>query len=298
MLASCWYKIPFAMNSLRQSIKAATGSSVWLRYAFLAPWRLAYAAKATVTGTNISGDRSNEDVEAYSRRTFGYYKTWSRIDHFYGRVAEVGPGNVSAIARMFLEDGCSQVDQVEKFVHRTGMSDERITLYREPAEEFFQAHQGYDFIVSCAVMEHLNDPLKALRAMAAAVNRDGMMIHWIDCRDHNQFSDCLHDLSFLRIPPTLYWPLTLASGLNRVRRSAYLSTLEPLGFTCEVLVTSLSGVAEMIIPARKFEDIDPALLERSRRNVAEIRPHLASPFRDMPDEELMISQFVLRAERK
>ena len=286
------------MNSLRQSIKAATGSSVWLRYAFLAPWRLAYAAKATLTGTNISGDRSNEDIEAYSRRTFGYYKTWSRLEHFHGRVAEVGPGNVSAIARMFLEDGCSQVDQIEKFVHRAGAPDARITLYREPAEEFFHNHRGYDFIVSCAVMEHLNDPLKALRGMADALNPGGMMIHWIDCRDHNQFSDQLHDLSFLRIPSGLYWPLTLASGLNRIRLSAYLSTLEPLGFKCEVLITSLSGVTELIMPAKRFDEIEPVLLERSRQNVAGIRRKLAKPFRDMSDQELMISQFVLRAERK
>jgi len=286
------------MNSLRQSIKAATGSSVWLRYAFLAPWRLAYAARATLTGRNISGDRSNEDVEQYARRTFGYYKTWSGLDHFYGQIAEVGPGNVSAIASMFLADGCSQVDQVEKFVHRTSVSDERIRLYREPAEDFFSGHKGYDFIVSCAVMEHLTDPLRALRAMATALNPDGMMIHWIDCRDHNQFSDCLNDLSFLRISMRLYWPLTLASGLNRIRRAAYLSTLEPLGFHCEVLVTSLSGVSDLIMPARKFEDIDAGMLEQSRRNLAAIRPRLAKPFREMPDEELMISQFVLRATRK
>lgn len=269
---------------------------MWLRYAFLAPWRLAYAAKATFSHKNVSGDRSStEDVQKYAERTFSYYKSWSGLYHFYGRVAEVGPGNVSAIAKMFLADGCAQVDQIERYAYEMDSADERIALYLEPAEHFFANHRGYDFIISCAVMEHLYDPLRALRAMSAALNPGGMMIHWIDCRDHNQFSDCFHDLSFLRIPPRLYWPLTLASGLNRVRISAYLSTLKPFGFDCKVLVTALSGVPDLIIPAKEFGDLEPAVLEQSRRNLAAIRPRLAKPFRSMPDKELMISQFVLVA---
>jgi SAM-dependent methyltransferase len=284
------------MPSLRQSIKAATGQSVWLRYAFLAPWRLAYAARATLTHQNVSGDRSStDDVQQYAKRTFAFYKTWSGLDHFYGRVAEVGPGNVSAIARMFLDDGCSHVDQVEKFAYSMEGSDRRIKLHLEPAEQFFAEHVDYDFIVSCAVMEHLTDPLRALRTMAAALKPGGMMIHWVDCRDHNQFSDCFHDLSFLRIPSNLYWPLTLASGLNRIRLSAYLSTLAPMGFDCKVLVTALSGIPDLILPAKEFNGLDPALLEQSRKNLADIRPRLAEPFRDMPDEELMVAQFVLVA---
>lgn len=287
------------VGSLRQSIKAATGRSMWIRYAFLAPWRLAYAARAGLTRRNISGERGSvEDVQQYAARTFGYYKTWSGLNHFHGRVAEVGPGNVSAIAKMFLADGCSQVDQIERYAYETNDSDGRIKLYLEPAERFFTTHRGYDFIVSCAVMEHLIDPLKALRAMATALNPGGMMIHWIDCRDHGQFSDCFHDLSFLRIPSHLYWPLTLASGLNRLRLSAYLSVLAPFGLKCKILVTALSGIPDLIIPAREFDDLDPVVVDRSRRNLFRIRHRLAEPFHDMPDEELMIAQFVLVASSK
>jgi 2-polyprenyl-3-methyl-5-hydroxy-6-metoxy-1,4-benzoquinol methylase len=54
--------------------------------------------------------------------------------------------------------------------------------YQMPAEEFFLSHHGYDFILSCAVIEHLYNPLAALRAMAKALNPGGVMIHAVDCR--------------------------------------------------------------------------------------------------------------------
>ena len=235
-------------------------------------------------------------MQDYSQKVFGNYKLWAGISRFYGRIAEVGPGDVSGVADLLLADGCSHVDQIDRFRHERP-DNPNVSNYLATAEEFFETHKGYDFILSCAVLEHVADPLRAVRAMAGALNPNGTMVHAIDCRDHNQFSDRLHDLSFLRIPHALYWPLTLASGLNRVRLSAYIELLHSLGLRHSVLVTSLSGIPEQIEPAKEFDALDPVLLDISRRNLTLIQERLARPFKTMPDRDLMISGFALIARR-
>ena len=196
-------------KTFRYYLKSATREIFWLRYISLAAWRLLYAAYATLTHRNISGqhDESPEALHQYAKVNLSCYKLWAGIEHFHGRVAEVGPGGASALAELLLADGCLQVDQVDRFTHATSRpSSPDIYRYRAAGETFFNTHGGYDYILSCAVMEHLTDPLQALRSMAGALKPGGVMIHAVDCRDHGQFSKHLHDLSFLRIPPFLYFP--------------------------------------------------------------------------------------------
>jgi SAM-dependent methyltransferase len=288
------------LETLRKSIKAATGRNFWARYFFLAFWRLFYAAAATVSKTNISGKHSEgpEEIESYAASIFAKYKQWAGVDRFHGRIAEVGPGNVLSLAEMFLADGCTEVHQVDRYIHDSkGSPNPAICRFREPAETFFISHRGYDLIVSCAVMEHLYDPLAAIRAMAEALTPGGVMIHVIDCRDSGQFSDCFHDLSFLRVPPLLYKPLTLASGLNRVRLSGYVKTLASIGRQCNVLVARLSGVTGEINPEVPFESIQPSWIRQSRDNLTSIKPRIANAFRDTQDRDLMVSCFVLISSR-
>jgi SAM-dependent methyltransferase len=288
--------IPY-FRDLKQSIKSATGKNVWIRYVFLALWRLVCTAAAQVSGKAHSGQCAINQ-QNYAERVFLDYKRWAGINRFYGHAAEVGPGNVSALGLMLLADGCLRVDMVDRYSYRIeNGSPPALCRYQMPAEEFFLSHRGYDFILSCAVMEHLYDPLAALRAMAKALNPGGVMIHAVDCRDHGQFSDHLHDLSFLQIPPLLYFPLAAGTGLNRIRVSDYRRTLESLGFNCRIFVTSLSGVPEGISPAAEFDKLDPSLIHRSSRNLYSIKNKLAKPFRDMNDRDLMISGFSLVARK-
>jgi SAM-dependent methyltransferase len=287
-----------APSGLRLFLKAATQNHFWTRYALRSAWRTAYSAASLVTSRNASGSKPEAEINSYAAKIFSHYKSWAGVDRFRGRVSEVGPGDVLTIANMFIADGCSRVDQVDRFFHRNGNSHPGIQLYRQPAEKFFLSHGPYDFIVSCAVMEHLYDPLSAIRAMASALSPKGMMIHVIDCRDHGQFSDSFHDLSFLRIPRVLYRPLTLASGLNRIRLSSYLRLIQELGLKARVLVNHLSGVDEDIDPALPFESLPGDLLARSQANLASIRKKLSRPFREMDDRDLLISCFVLIVEHK
>lgn len=284
-------------RGLKQFVKSATGINVWTRYVFLAFWRLLCAAAAQVSGRAYSGHCSI-DQQSYAERVFSDYKRWAGINRFYGHAAEVGPGNVSALGLMLLADGCSQVDMVDRYSYGIeNGTPPALRRYQMPAEEFFLSHRGYDFILSCAVMEHLYDPLAALRAMAKALNPGGVMIHAVDCRDHGQFSDNLHDLSFLQIPPWLYSPLAAGTGLNRIRFSDYRKTLESLGLDCRIFVTSLSGVQEGISPAVEFDNLDPCLIHRSSANLYSIKNKLAKPFRDMHDRDLMVSGFSVVARK-
>jgi SAM-dependent methyltransferase len=288
---------------LKQSIKAATGRSLWLRYSFLALWRLTWALAALVTNRVGSGKHggSPESRQAYAERAVGLYKSWLGIERFYGKVAEVGPGEVSETALLIAAEAGSDVHVVDRFSYGVnGASNPNVVIHRHnlPAEKFFLQNRDFDFIVSCAVMEHLYDPLTALRAMAAALKPGGAMVHIVDCSDHGRFSDSMHDLSFLRISPALYYPIKVNSGLNRIRLSAYVDVITEIGAEYKVLITHLTGVSEDIEPVAPFSEIPPELVERCRANVAAIRNRLAQPFRSMSDLDLMVKGFVLIARAK
>jgi SAM-dependent methyltransferase len=249
---------------------------------------------------NVSGNfnESDEEMRRYSQTVFSNYKEWAGVPRFHGRIAELGPGSVSGVAESVLADGAEHVDQIDNFRYPR-RPDPRISMHLAAAEDFFKAPDRYDFILSCAVLEHVKDPLGVVRATAKALKPGGTMVHAVDCRDHGQFSDRFHDLSFLRIPNSLYWPLKLASGLNRVRLSAYLEELRSLDLDleCRALVTALSGIPEDIVPAKEFGALPAPLIEAARQNVARLRPKLARPFREMAEEDLMISGFVLVVRR-
>jgi SAM-dependent methyltransferase len=322
-----------SLRSFKQKVKSATGGHFWLRYMTLAPYRALCAGTAALTGLTRSGARHAEgnvaDAVQHITSVFNMYKTAAAVAHFYGRVAEIGPGDSCGIGLMFLADGCQRVDLVDRFF---SMRDEhhqqtinRVIIEQLPqlaarqkngdfsenafaglkrhygeraaAETFFEANRDYDFIVSCAVLEHVYDPLRAVAAMASALKPGGMMLHQIDCRDHGQFSERFHELKFLELPALLYSPLKWGGGPNRVRLGAYLKAMQNQGLETTVYVSSLAGFTEEMPPCTKLNDLPQSFLNKSRNYVSEIRPHLARPFREMPDEELMTTRFLVVARK-
>jgi SAM-dependent methyltransferase len=212
-----------------------------------------------------------------------------------------------------LADGCAHVDLADRFKSKSDpaiqdkvnrailadylkvKADDLARHYGESAaaETFFRANRGYDFIFSCAVLEHVYDPIGSLRAMQQALNPGGIMVHMVDCRDHGQFSDKMHDLTFLRLPNLLYRPLGAAGGPNRIRCSAYVNAIKAMGMSHKLYITALAGVPELLPLGTTWDDISPELLTRSRQHVSEIRNKLANPFRSMSDSDLMIAGFAL-----
>ena len=309
-------KVAGAATLIRTKIKSSLGSSFWLRYAALAPYRALCSLGISIGGATSSGHHSDlTETSKYVERIFDEYKFYSGVDHFHGRAAEIGPGDLSGVGLRLLAGGCDHVDLADRFKSKSdpavqeAVNKEIVAKYpgadvaklsrhygeSAAAETFFRGNKGYDFIFSCAVLEHVYDPTGALQAMQQALNPGGTMVHMVDCRDHGQFSDKLHDLSFLRLPKLLYRPLGAAGGPNRVRCSAYVNAVKAMDMSYKLYVTALAGVPELLPLGTTWDDISPELLTRSRQHVSEIRNKLASPFRSMSDSDLMIAGFALVA---
>jgi SAM-dependent methyltransferase len=309
-------KVAGAATLIRTKIKSSLGSSFWLRYAALAPYRALCSLGISIGGATSSGHHSDlAETSKYVDRIFDEYRFYSGVDHFHGRAAEIGPGDLSGVGLRLLAGGCDHVDLADRFKSKSdpavqeAVNKEIVARYpgadvaklsrhygeSAAAETFFRGNKGYDFIFSCAVLEHVYDPIGALQAMQQALNPGGTMVHMVDCRDHGQFSDKLHDLSFLRLPKLLYRPLGAAGGPNRVRCSAYVNAVKAMDMSYKLYVTALAGVPELLPLGTTWDDISPELLTRSRQHVSEIRNKLASPFRSMSDSDLMIAGFALVA---
>ena len=129
------------------------------------------------------------ETSKYVDRIFDEYKFYSGVDHFHGRAAEIGPGDLSGVGLRLLADGCDHVDLADRFKSKSdpavqeAVNKEIVSKYpganvaklfrhygeSAAAETFFRANKGYDFIFSCAVLEHVYDPVGALQAMHAGV---------------------------------------------------------------------------------------------------------------------------------
>ena len=318
----------------KAKLRSVTSTNFWLRYGTLAAYRAVCAATSAVTGFTTSGaahaEHSTEDAIGYIRSVFGNYKAAAAVPRFFGKAAEIGPGDSCGIGLLFLADGCEQVDLVDRFFSARDEETQRainralvlefpqlssqllngdfsersfthLTRYygeSAAAETFFEHHTGYDFIVSCAVLEHVYDPSRAIASAAAALKPNGMMLHQVDCRDHGQFSTNFHELKFLEVPSSMYSPLRWGGGPNRVRLSAYLTCLQECRMDHKILVTSLAGIPDPLNPKRPLREIPEQLIETSRRYVSEIRPQLAQPFREMSDEDLMVSSFMIVSRKR
>src|ERR1700680_748349 len=108
-----------SLRSFKKSVKSLTAQPFWLRYGTLAPYRVLCAGASALTGLTRSGARhaegSIDESVAYIASVFNMYKTASGLEKFYGRVAEIGPGDSCGVGLMFLADGCQQVDLVDRF---------------------------------------------------------------------------------------------------------------------------------------------------------------------------------------
>jgi SAM-dependent methyltransferase len=267
-------------------------------------------------GIDLDGDL------AYSRRVAGDYL--AHCPGLAGRVAEIGPGGNAAVALHLLAHGCTQVDLLDRFAF--SHDDAHLeALYRrivaeEPglagridpadlapvirfetgeaasAERFFLANRGYDAILSCAVMEHLYDPLGALEAMASALNPGGFLVHEVDLRDHGMFSAAgHHELTFLSLPSRLYPLMTRRRGRpNRVLLHRYREALERLGLDYRLLVCTLAGVGR-IEPA-PYAEIPAELRAKAEAVVQGFRPRLAPELRAVSNADLAVAGFFLCAQ--
>lgn len=295
----------------------------------IASWLYGQGRIETDSGTT----HRHEDLQqslAYIDSVFHDYKHYADVNSFYGRIAEIGPGDNCGVALRFIHDGCVHVDLVDRFyskrnpryhaaVYRAllgqlpGLADrlgavdldnERsfgcLTRHYGPraaAETFFRGHTKYDAIVSRAVMEHVYDPMGALLIMVSALNPGGKMLHKVDLRDHGMFTPHHHELKFLEVPDLIYRVMVRASGRpNRALIHQYRNMLEGESVKFHLLVTRLAGVGD-ISPHLPYDEIADELRQRSLSYVGSVRHRFAESLRSVRDEDLCVAGFFLIAEK-
>lgn len=323
------------MQNFRNDLVKAIRSSMFLScaYYFLTNiWiGMRYKMGRICTGSGTIHCRlSFQESLDYIYEVFTDYKQYGGITAFYGQVAELGPGDSCGVGLLFLADGCQSIDLADRFyshrdskthaklyrtlfeshaglaplIERVDFNNEKsfsgINRYYGPegaAECFFSTHTGYDFIVSRAVLEHLYDPLNALKLMADALNPGGVLLHKVDFRDHGLFSRQFHELKFLEISDGLYSLMTCASGRpNRILMHRYKEYLANLQLDTQLLVTRLAGVGD-INPHRIYSEIPLELRLQSISYVQSVRHKFAASLHDVSDEDLSVAGLFLIARK-
>jgi SAM-dependent methyltransferase len=279
----------------------------------------------------VHSTMSPTESVGYIENVFGSYKRAFNVSRFKGRIAEVGPGDNCGIGLLFVAEGTESVDLLDRFYsHRDkgkqagiyrllmerhkGVADILDDRNLEDDETFpgIRRHYGstasaeyyfprnpntYDFIVSCAVLEHVADVEVALDGMIGSLKPGGEMVHFVDLRDHAMFSYRWHELKFLEVPEILYRRMVLNSGRpNRRLLPAYRSMLSRIPVESEIRVTWLAGIGK-IDPPLPYDEVPAAQRRDSLAFVRSVRAGFDEQFKGYSDEELSVTSFVLRVRK-
>lgn len=312
---------------LKQRVLASVQRSVTLTCLAFAADNLLAAVNLGRTDPSPDDHLGGADIDAdigYARSVADIYLSRGPIR---GRAAEVGPGGSAAVAMFLIAEGAEHVDLVDRFAFAHDPAAQA-RLYeaiaaREPrlgarglsgtdfagaidfhtgetaaAEVFFSAHRGYDAVCSCAVLEHLYDPLTAIEAMTAALRPGGKMVHQIDLRDHGMFSAAgHHELTFLTLPQWLYGHMSRRRGRpNRVLLHDYRRRLDSLKLDYDLVATNLVGVGA--IDPTPYAEIPADLRATAEARVEEVRSSLAPRFRNVAAADLAVTGFRIFATAK
>jgi SAM-dependent methyltransferase len=160
-----------------------------------------------------------------------------------GSVLEIGPGGNLGALLMYLAAGCDRgvaldvvplvTDQQALYESLTPDASELVQRieYRtgEPIEQPSLPDNSFDIIFSAACLEHVADPLTALRTIHRLLKPGAVTTHSIDLRDHRD--DFTDPLAFLRHSDRT-WRAATSRRLvtNRWRASDWQRGFEAAGF--------------------------------------------------------------------
>jgi SAM-dependent methyltransferase len=215
------------------------------------------------------------------------------------RILEYGPGDVPGVAMLMVAHGVEQVVCVDRFpMVRLSpkniqivklMLEQLPAMLRERAEDCFRQpgrpESGFnpqridylvtpsglsrlsnevDLVMSRAVLEHVNDLPATFRDMYAALKPDGIAIHQVDLKSHGLHRH--NPLDFLAWPTWLWSMMYSAKGVpNRLRVDAYRDAVAQSGLELVAMRPTLIADAD---------------------DIRAIRPELATPFKQLSDEDL------------
>jgi SAM-dependent methyltransferase len=253
------------------------------------------------------------------------------------RILEVGPGDNLGVALRLYAAGAAQVVCLDKFFARrdeaqqlavygalrdTLSAPERARfdaalslegssprfnadcvryLYGSSAEDAVEAlgADTFDFVVSRAVIWEIHETDRALDALTTVLRKGGRMVHKIACidwmfRDHGH-----HPLEFLTVPDRLYRWIAHDSGKSNRRSIAwYREKLATLGLQTRFHIVRTVGSTRPEFAPGTFQlkrgvHYEEADLEMLR----EIRPRLLPRFQTLTDEDLLVEDMFVVADK-
>ena len=279
--------------------------------------------------------RSLDYIDA-TYRDYVFYGNLSSAEIAGKRILEVGAGDNFGVALEFLAAGAGKVVTLDKFVSERN-SEHNAAVYAGIRErlggsevrnfdravdlaggvrfnaERLQTIEGvgteeadrisppgtFSLIVSRAVLEEIYEIDRAFEAMDRLLAPGGRMLHKIDLRDYGMFSNHgMHPLEFLTIPEAVYALMASHSGQpNRRRIDHYRDKLRQLGYSGDLLVTAVAGEPGEVLPHQAKIEPGRDYSARSLELVQAIRPRLARRFRELPDEDLLVTGIFLVARK-
>ena len=155
------------------------------------------------------------------------------------------------------------------------------------------AGEKFDLILSCAVLEEIYDPDPVFAAMDRLLAQGGSLVHVIDLGDYGMFrGQGMHPLTFLTISEPIYKRMASDSGLpNRKRLGYYVDKMKQLGYQAKFFVTSMLPDGRLE-PAAEYA---PGSFKGGTNLVSEIRGKLASDFKNLDEDQLLIDGVLLVA---
>lgn len=300
---------------LMQTAKRVAKAALTNQLAHFAPGL--YVRLTGETGRGL-GEESSGQAASYFRACFDDYFlrlgiAASDIRTFLTgkRILEYGPGDLPGVALLMVAHGAESVVCVDRFPlvqlseknlavvedllvgmdaderkladacfirpgdPASGFSPDRIR-YRIDPNGLSGLRDEIDLVLSRAVLEHVNDLPATFADMRAAMRSNAIAIHQVDLKSHGLHQ--ANPLDFLTWPDFLWHLMYSHKGTpNRLRINAYRMILARMGFNVITLEPTL------------LADIN---------DVHTVRPALAAPFRDLPDEDLRWLGFWLVCNKK
>lgn len=181
------------------------------------------------------------------------------------------------------------------------------TVYGHGAQEAATvfAPGSFDGILSRAVLHEIYDAEATLQALDRVLKPGGWMIHKVDLRDDGLFSGRgFHPLEFLTISEPVYWLMAYDTDKTcRRPLSFYRGYLHRLGYRARCIVTGIietEGYKGVENPAGDGKERLEAGVDYGadhQRLLAQIRPRLSRPFRDVNDSDLLAAGAFLVAQK-
>jgi hypothetical protein len=162
----------------------------------------------------------------------------------------------------------------------------------EDSEELLDG-EPFDLAVSNAAVQEIYDPTPTFEALDRVLKPGGLSAHKIDLSDYGVFSGAgLNPLTFLTIGEPVY--RLMAAGecvVNRRMVGYYRDLMRRLGYDAKFYVTDIIGRGRRgdLRARRERPEAGVDYTEETLALVREIRPRLVKAYRDLPDEDLIVS---------